>query len=327
MAHLVLTLVEHRDGHIRKSSLEALSLGKRLAAEGGGTQAALIVGKGVTNLAPEIAARGAALVVIADHDVAAEYSTEVHAKAAERAIEKIGAGLILESATAQGKDLAPRIAARLQAPYLADIVDARVENGKLIAVRPEYAGKALIRVAVPVSKVVVTARPNVFPAEASAGAATPETTSIDLSDVKPRARVVRFVGASEETVDVAEAEIIVSGGRGLKGPENFPLVFELAKALGAGVGASRAVVDAGWIDHDHQVGQTGKTVSPTLYVACGISGAIQHLAGMRTSKCIVAINKDADAPIFKIADYGLAGDLFEILPRLTEAVKKVKGAG
>ena len=327
MAHLVLTIVEHRDGQIRKSSLEALALGKRLASEGGGTQAALIVGKGVSNLASEIAAHGAALVAVADQDVAAQYSTEVYATAVQRAAEKTGAGLILESATAQGKDLAPRIAARLDAPYLSDIVEAKVENGNLIAVRPEYAGKALLRVLVPANKVVVTARPNVFPAESPTGAAAPETTSIDVSDVKPRARVVRFVGASKETVDVAEAEIIVSGGRGLKGPENFPLVFELAKALGAGVGASRAVVDAGWIDHDHQVGQTGKTVSPTLYVACGISGAIQHLAGMRTSKCIVAINKDADAPIFKIADYGLAGDLFEILPRLTEAVKKVKGAG
>ena len=327
MAHLVLTIVEHRDGQLRKSSQEALALGKRLAAEGGGTQAALIVGKGISNLAGEIASRGAALVVVADHDVAALYSTEVYAKAAERAIEKTGAGLVLESATAEGKDLAPRIAARLNAPYLSDIVDAKVENGHLIAVRPEYAGKALLKVSVPMSKVVVTARPNVFPAEPPAGGNAPETASIDVSDVKPRARVARFVGSSQETVDVAEAEIIVSGGRGLKGPENFPLVFELAKALGAGVGASRAVVDAGWIDHDHQVGQTGKTVSPTLYVACGISGAIQHLAGMRTSKCIVAINKDADAPIFKVADYGLAGDLFEILPRLTEAVKKVKGAG
>ncbi|HET9235036.1 MAG TPA: electron transfer flavoprotein subunit alpha/FixB family protein, partial [Candidatus Eisenbacteria bacterium] len=198
---------------------------------------------------------------------------------------------------------------------------------RLVAVRPEYAGKALLKVGAPLEKLVITARPNVFPVDTPGGGSSPETASIDVSDVKPRARVVRFVASANETVDVAEAEIIVSGGRGLKGPENFPLVFELAKALGAGVGASRAVVDAGWIDHDHQVGQTGKTVSPTLYVACGISGAIQHLAGMRTSKCIVAINKDADAPIFKVADYGLAGDLFEILPRLTEAVKKVKGAG
>jgi len=272
-----------------------------------------------------VASRGAALVVIADHDVAAQYSTEVYAAAAERAVEKTGAGLVLESATAEGKDLAPRIAARLQAPYLTDIVEAKVENGNLIAVRPEYAGKALLKVSVPMTKVVVTSRPNVFPTDNPASA-NPETTSIDLGDVKSRARVVKFVGASKETVDVPKAKITVPGGRGLKGPENFPLVFELAKALGAGVGASRAVVDAGWIDHDHQVGQTGKTVSPTLYVACGISGAIQHLAGMRTSKCIVAINKDADAPIFKVADYGLAGDLFEILPRLTEAVRKVKGA-
>jgi electron transfer flavoprotein alpha subunit len=327
MPHLVLTIVEHRDGAIRKSSLEALALGSRLAAAAGGTQAAVIAGKGIANLAPEIAARGAALVCVADHDVVAQYSTEGYAAAAARAAEKSGASVILGSATAMGKDLAPRIAARLGYTYLSDAVEAGVENGRLVVVRPEYAGKALLRLGMPFGKAVVTVRPNVFPAGTPASGGTPETASIDLSDVRPRARVVRFVGTSQETVDVSEAEIIVSGGRGLKGPENFPLVFELAKALGAGVGASRAVVDAGWIDHDHQVGQTGKTVSPTLYVACGISGAIQHLAGMRTSKCIVAINKDADAPIFKIADYGLPGDLFEILPRLTEAVKKVKGAG
>ena len=192
--------------------------------------------------------------------------------------------------------------------------------------RPKYAGKAIWKMAAPGSQVVLTARPNVFTADPPAEGASAETVAVDVSDITPRARVVSFHAAEKGTVDVAEAEVIVSGGRGLKGPENFPLVFDLAKVLGAGVGASRAVVDAGWIDHDHQVGQTGKTVSPNLYIACGISGAIQHLAGMRTSKCIVAINKDPDAPIFKLADYVVIGDALEILPRLTEEIYKVKGA-
>jgi len=192
--------------------------------------------------------------------------------------------------------------------------------------RPQYAGKAIWKMTAAPEKVVITPRPNVFPAAPSADGASADTVAVDVSGVTPRARVVNFHAADKDTVDVAEADVIVSGGRGLKAPEHFSLVFDLAKAMGAGVGASRAVVDAGWIDHDHQVGQTGKTVSPTLYVACGISGAIQHLAGMRTSKKIVAINKDPEAPIFKLADYGVVGDVFEILPRLTEEMRKIKGA-
>jgi len=326
MALKVLAVVEHRGGEVRKSSLEALTLANRLAGEAGGTMAAVVAGKGVSGLVAVAAGRGAASVYTADHEMLALYSTEGYAAAAARAARKSGADVIVLSATAQGKDLGPRLAARLGYAYLADVVDARVEGGKLLVSRPEYAGKALLKLAAPMSKLVVAARPNVFPSGA-AGSGSPETVSVDVSDVSPRAKVLRFVASAQETVDVAEADVIVAGGRGLKGPEHFPLLLALAQALGAGVGASRAVVDAGWIDHEHQVGQTGKTVSPTLYVACGVSGAIQHLAGMRTSKCIVAINKDPEAPIFKVADYGVVGDLFEILPRLTEAVKKVKGGG
>jgi electron transfer flavoprotein alpha subunit len=323
MALKILTVVEHRGGELRKSSLEALTLAHRLAGEAGGTMAAVVAGKDVSGLVAQAAGRGAGPVYAADHEMLALYSTEGYAAAAARAALKSAAEVIVLSATAQGKDLGPRLAARLGFTYLADVVDARVEGGKLLISRPEYAGKALIKLSAPLSKVIVAARPNVFPA-GTAGSGSPEVISVDVSDVHPRAKVLRFVASAQETVDVAEADVIVSGGRGLRGPEHFPLLFELAKALGAGVGASRAVVDAGWIDHEHQVGQTGKTVSPSLYVACGVSGAIQHLAGMRTSKCIVAINKDPDAPIFKVADYGVVGDLFEILPRLTEAVKKAK---
>jgi electron transfer flavoprotein alpha subunit len=325
MAHRVLVFVEVRRGEIKKGSLEALSLGRRLAEEAGGSLAAVVVGQSVGPLLPEIAGRGAAAVAVADHPALELYAVEPYAAAVTRAAEKTGAGLLVFAATAMGKDLAPRVAARLDAPYLADCVEAAVGGEQVVVTRPMYAGKALFKVGAPAAKAVLSARPNVFPAQAAAPGATAETLSLDVSDVAVRAKTTAFHTAEKETVDVAEADVIVSGGRGLKGPENFPLVFSLAQALGAGVGASRAVVDAGWIDHDHQVGQTGKTVSPTLYIACGVSGAIQHLAGMRTSKVIVAINKDADAPIFKVADYGVVGDLFEILPRLTEAVTKVRG--
>jgi electron transfer flavoprotein alpha subunit len=274
-----------------------------------------------------VAARGAARVFVAEDPSLALYNTEAYTAAVVRAAERCGAAIVVVSATAMGKDLAPRVAARREAVFLPDVVEAAVEGDRLVVSRPQYAGKAVWKCAAPVINVVVTPRPNVFAAIAPREGAAAETESVDVSDVTPRGRVARFKASEKGTVDVAEADMIVSGGRGLKGPEHFPLVFALAEALGAGVGASRAVVDAGWIDHDHQVGQTGKTVSPNLYVACGISGAIQHLAGMRTSKRIVAINKDPEAPIFKVADYGLVGDVFEILPRLTEEVKKLKGGG
>ncbi len=323
MAHKVLTFVEVRGGAIKKSSFEALALGKRLAAEAGGTQAAVVAAPDAAGLAGEIAAHGAAAVYAAGGDLFAQYSTEAFAAAVDAAIEKSGASVLVAAASAMGKDLAPRLAARREWPYLADVVEASIEGGRLVASRPQYAGKAVWKVAAPAAGVVVTARPNVFAPEAPAEGGSAETIAIEVS-ATPRARVVEVSSGEAGTVDVAEADVIVSGGRGLKAPEHFSLVADLARALGGAVGASRAVVDAGWIDHDHQVGQTGKTVSPSLYVACGISGAIQHLAGMRTSKTIVAINKDPDAPIFKVSDYGIVGDVFEILPRLTEAVKQAK---
>jgi electron transfer flavoprotein alpha subunit len=326
MPHKVLTFVEQRGGEIKKSSFEALALGKRLAEQAGGTMAAVVAGKGIAGLDAAIAARGAAAVYVADSENLDLYSTEGYSAAVQKAADEAGAELIVMSATAMGKDLAPRMAARRNWAFFADLTEAGIDGGNLQMSRPKYAGKAIWKMAAPGTQAVLTARPNVFASDPPVEGATAETVSIDVSDVTPRARVVSFHSTQKDTVDVAEADVIVAGGRGLKGPENFPLMFDLAKALGAGVGASRAVVDAGWIDHDHQVGQTGKTVSPNLYIACGISGAIQHLAGMRTSKCIVAINKDADAPIFKVADYGVVGDALEILPRLTEEIHKVKDA-
>jgi electron transfer flavoprotein alpha subunit len=223
-----------------------------------------------------------------------------------------------------GKDLAPRVAARLGAGLAADCIAVAVEGGRLVATRPVFAGKAQQKVAFPGRPALLSLRPKVFPAAAGAGrTARVETLEIAWSPADARARVRSVEAAAGGSVDLTEAEIIVSGGRGLKGPEHFKVIEALAEALGATVGASRAVVDAGWRPHADQVGQTGKTVSPKLYVAIGISGAIQHLAGMSSSRCIVAINKDPEAPIFKIADYGIVGDLFEVVPALTEEVKKL----
>jgi electron transfer flavoprotein alpha subunit len=221
-----------------------------------------------------------------------------------------------------GKDLAPRLAVKLDAGCLMDCIKVDSSND-LVATRPIYAGKALIDVKLNTDKKIICIRPNVFKTESFDNSGEPEISIKEISSPNLSSKVTEFKKA-EGKLDVAEADIIVSGGRGIKGPENYHLIEELADALGAAVGASRAVVDAGWRPHREQVGQTGKTVSPTLYVACGISGAIQHLAGMSSSKYIVAINKDKDAPIFNVADYGIAGDIFDVLPVLTEEIKKAK---
>jgi len=326
MAHKVLTFVEQRGGEIKKSSFEALSLGKRLAEEAGGTMAALIVGRDVGGLAEAVAARGAAAVYLADADALSLYSPEGYATAVASALEGASADLVVMAATAMGKDLAPRVAARQEYTYLPEVTEAQIDGGRLVVTRPQYAGKVLWKLAAPTEKVVLAARPNVFAAQPPAEGASAETVALDVALPELRGRVVSFHASEKETVDVAEADAIVAGGRGLKEAEHFSMVFDLARLLGAGVGASRAVVDAGWIAHEHQVGQTGKTVSPNLYIAVGISGAIQHLAGMRTSKCIIAINKDPDAPIFKETDYGIVADVFEVLPKFTEEVKKIKEA-
>jgi electron transfer flavoprotein alpha subunit len=219
-----------------------------------------------------------------------------------------------------GKDLTPRVAARVGASLVSDCVTLAVKEGRLEARRPMYAGKAYATVRWVGDPQMVTLRANVFPLGAPDAGRKPEVVAGTV-DPSARARVTGTGATAAGKVELIEAQVIVSGGRGLKGPENFHLVQSLGDAFGAAVGASRAVVDAGWVDHQMQVGQTGKTVSPTLYIACGISGAIQHLAGMSSSKIIVAINKDPDAPIFKVANYGIVGDVFEVVPKLTEAAK------
>ena len=316
-----LVFIEQRQGKIRKASLEALSLARKLS---GGHVAAVLPGQGVTALANELGPYGAGVVYVADRDELALYSNKGYVGALDAAASKENPDAVLIAATAMGKDVAPRFAARRDVSVLADVMELRLEGDRLVGSRPVYSGKARAEVDCGAAKLqVATTRPNVFAAEAQAGG-PPRVESLDLGDIAPRARVVEIQASESKELDVAEADVIVSGGRGIKGPENWPLIRDLQEALGAALGASRAVVDAGWIDHQHQVGQTGKVVSPTLYVACGISGAIQHLAGMGTSKVIVAINKDPEAPIFKVATYGIVGDLFPIVPELAKAVRAAK---
>lgn len=323
----VLVFIEQRDGKIRKASLEALTLGRNLAKKTGGALGAVVAGSGVSGLAPDLAAYGAAKVFVADRPELALYSSEGYMAALDAAASAFSPSIVLVSATMMGKDVAPRFTAKRKVGLLSDVMSLDVENGRLAGLRSVYSGKARAAVTLsPSAQIqVATPRPNVFAASKADAPGAGEVVALDLPSLRIRAKVVKIEAEEGGELDVAEADKIVSGGRGIKGPENWPLLRGLCKELGAALGASRAAVDAGWIDHSHQVGQTGKVVSPSLYVACGISGAIQHLAGMGSSKVIVAINKDAEAPIFKVATYGVVGDLFQIVPALTEAAKKMHG--
>jgi len=316
----ILTFAEACDGRLRRASLETVSEARRLAGSLGASVVSVVIGPGTAALAGELGSYGADRVFVFADAALGSYATESWARAVAQAAAETKPQVVLFPFTAMGKDLAPRVAARLDAGLASDCVALEVKEGRLVARRPVYAGKAYATVEWTGEPQLASLRPNVFPL------GTPDTSRKaevveGTVDATSRAKVASVAAASQGKVQLTEAQIIVSGGRGLKGPENFHLVEGLADAMGAAVGASRAVVDAGWVDHQMQVGQTGKTVSPTLYVACGISGAIQHLAGMSSSKTIVAINKDPDAPIFKVADYGILGDVFEVLPKLAEAAK------
>jgi electron transfer flavoprotein alpha subunit len=321
----VLAVTEQRDGALRKTSREVVWAARQLAdAMGGGTVDALVLGAaGVDAAGGRLGEVGADRVLVAEHETFAKYAPDGYAATAAAAAKGGTYGAVLVAATATGKDLAPRLAALLDAPLATDVTAVGFADGKVTATRPVYAGKAMQQVAFDAPLAVASLRPNTFtPGSAAKAGAIGKVAAV----AAPARVVVREVkAAGPGKLDVAEAPVVVSGGRGLKGPEQFALLEGLAKAFGnAAVGASRAVVDAGWRPHAEQVGQTGKTVSPQLYVAVGISGAIQHLAGMKTAKVIVAINKDKDAPIFQVADYGIVGDLFEIVPRLTEEIVKAK---
>lgn len=320
----ILVFAEQRDGVIKKSSLEAAQAAAGLASKAGGTCAALVVGSGVAAKAAEVGAYGVGRVIVVDQPDLARHSNTAVAKVIAEIAGREGADVVVLSASATGKDLAPRVAVKLGAGLAADCVAIAHDGSSVVCTRPVFAGKALVDVTVETPVKVLTLRPNVFTASPGQGAATVETATVQL-DAGDFGAVVTETKVASGRPDVTEADIIVSGGRGLKAPEHFRMIEDLADALGAAVGASRAVVDAGWRPHDEQVGQTGKTVAPTLYVACGISGAVQHLAGMSSSKYIVAINKDKDAPIFQVADYGIVGDVFEILPELTARIRARAG--
>jgi electron transfer flavoprotein alpha subunit len=318
----ILVFIEQRNGEVRTASLQALSEARRQAAANSWPVAAVLAGDGVAGAAEGLGAYGATTVYLADEPSLGLYSSEGYAEAVVKAAETFSPDAVFFSGTAMGRDLAPRTAARLGVGALADATGLELDGSTFVVRRPVYSGKAFATVdSSGCSPQVISLRPNVFAAEEVGGSA--EVTALGGLAPEIRAQMQELVATGGDELDVAEADIIVSGGRGIKGPEHFGLIRELANELGAAVGASRAVVDAGWIPHAHQVGQTGKVVSPSLYVACGISGAIQHLAGMSSSKVIVAINKDPDAPIFKVADYGVVGDLFQVIPPMVEEIQKL----
>ncbi|HQF42791.1 MAG TPA: electron transfer flavoprotein subunit alpha/FixB family protein [Ignavibacteriaceae bacterium] len=321
MANKVLSVIEQREGIIKKISYEAVSVGVSLAKELNLEFEAVVIGSEIEGLS-NLGNYGAAKITHLKNADLHNFSSSAYSELTSNYAKEVNASVIILGNTSFGNELTPRIAVKLNSACIVDCINLTVEGDEIIATRPVYAGKAYIKSKLHSDVKIYTIRPNVFKAE-KVSDQSPEIKVEEISNPNLKTKVVAYK-KSEGKLDVAEANIIVAGGRGMKGPEHFNLIESLAEVLGAAVGASRAVVDAGWRPHSEQVGQTGKTVSPSLYIACGISGAIQHLAGMSSSKYIVAINKDKDAPIFSIADYGIAGDVFEILPVLTEEIKKIK---
>jgi electron transfer flavoprotein alpha subunit len=323
MAKGILVFVEQRNGQVKKASREALGEARRQA--GADEQVtALVVGENVRELTAVINKSRPDRIMLAQSAQFGQYATESFTAALCAAVKQVDPRLVMAANTAMSRDLLPRAAARLDAACVTDVCELRGAAPAIQPVHPMYSGKAraVYELKSPIS--FITLRPNMFAISESEGAACAEIVELPVTVEKIRARVTQTDTAAEQKIELSEAAIIVAGGRGIKGPENWPVLENLCSVLGAALGASRAVVDTGWIDHQAQVGQTGKVVSPQLYIACGISGAIQHLAGMSSSKVIVAINKDAEATIFKHATYGIVGDLFEIVPRLTEELKKQK---
>jgi electron transfer flavoprotein alpha subunit len=325
MAKGVWIVAEQRDGALRKISFELASTARKLADQMGAEVSAVLLGSGIEGLAAQLGKYGVDKVYVGDSPALEPYITEAHAAAAAKIIKENDPAIVLLGASVQGKDLSARLAGKLATGLATDCIDVKIADGKLLAIRPMYAGKCFGEVITSATPQMASLRPNVFAMaeNAKAAAVTKFDPAIDAAQIK--SKILEVQKDTSGKVDLTEANVIVTGGRGMKGPEGFQILEELAEVLKGCVGASRAAVDAGWRLQKDQVGQTGKVVSPNLYIACGVSGAIQHLAGMSSSKYIVAINKDAEAPIFAKADYGVVDDLFKVVPELTGACKKLVG--
>jgi electron transfer flavoprotein alpha subunit len=325
MAQGVWAIAEQRDGVLRKITYEIVSEGRRLADALGQELTVILLGSDIKDKAAELGQYGADKVLVADDARLEPYTTDAYAAVISELAKANDPAVLLMGASVQGKDLSARLSASLGVGMAQDCTAFAIEDGNLVATRPIYAGKAYAKVTFENSwPQIATARPKVMDISEPDTSKSAEIidASISLDDSALKTKVVEAVKDEGGKVDLTEADKIVSGGRGMKGPENYKILEDLADLIGASIGASRSAVDAGWRPHTDQVGQTGKVVSPNLYIACGISGAIQHLAGMSTSKVIVAINKDEDAPIFQKSDYGVVGDLFDVVPALTEEIKK-----
>jgi len=326
MAQGVMTIAEQRDGEIRKISYELVSEGRRLADSLGQEVTTLLLGSNIKDKASTLGHYGADKVLVADDPRLEPYTTDAYVSVIAELVKANDPAILILGASVQGKDLSGRLSAKLGVGMAQDCTVFAIEDGNLVATRPIYAGKAYAKVTFSDSfPQMATARPNVMTMNEPDTSRSAEIVdaSFTLDDSAIKTKVADVLKDESGKVDLTEADKIVSGGRGMKGPENYNILEDLADVLGATVGASRSAVDAGWRPQTDQVGQTGKVVSPNLYIACGISGAIQHLAGMSTSKVIVAINKDPDAPIFQKADYGVVDDLFKVVPPLTEEIKKI----
>ena len=326
----VWVFAEQREGELQKVSLELLGEGRRQADKLGVKLTALLLGDNVAHLADELAKHGADEVLVAEDKNLAHYTTDAYTKVICDLANERKPGILFFGATFIGRDLGPRVAARLNTGLTADCtsIDVEVENGDLLATRPAFGGNLMATIACPDHRPqMATVRPGVFEKVNTNGADCKiEKVAVQLSDSDVRTKVLETVKTAKDIVDISEAKIIVAGGRGVGSKENFDLVKELAEALGGVVAGSRAAVEKGWVENAYQVGQTGKTVKPTIYVACGISGAIQHVAGMQDSEVIIAINKDETAPIMQVADYGIVGDLKKVIPELIAQVKAIKDA-
>lgn len=326
----VWVFAEQREGVLEKVSLEILGEGRRIADELGVKLTALLLGQNIESLAKTLAEHGADEVLVADDKNLEHYTTDAYTKVICDLAKERKPGILFVGATFIGRDLGPRIAGRLLTGLTADCtsVDVEVENGALFATRPAFGGNLMATIACPEHRPqMATVRPGVFAKISTDGSkCNIEKVEVKLVDSDVRTKVLEIVKAKKQIIDIAEADFIVSGGRGVGSKENFKLLEELAKALDGSVAGSRAAVEKGWIDGAYQIGQTGKTVRPQIYIACGISGAIQHVAGMQDSDLIIAVNKDDTAPIMKIADYAIVGDLAKVVPELIAQVKAIKNA-